>query len=167
MEQKNLLQEASAILSKYMNQTKDLWQALDEGASLTKPSLDMKSLVDLDQELDCIMQVINSHQVVQARINERKKQLAQLLNNSRSTIEILNDSIQDLESILNSAKQITNKQNTATGVDCTQLLNYAQRVAKHTLSSIEPPIPQDNQMRVSMLYQREGKEAIVKSAGLV
>ena len=42
------------------------------------------------------------------------------------------------------------------------LLSYAQRVAKHTLSPlnanawvIEPPIPQDNHMRMSLLFQQD------------
>jgi hypothetical protein len=48
------------------------------------------------------------------------------------------------------------------GIDHSTLLLYAQRVSKHTLSpinakcwAIEPPIPQDNHMRMSLLFQQD------------
>jgi hypothetical protein len=38
------------------------------------------------------------------------------------------------------------------GVKCDELLKYAQRVASHTLDPMQPPIPQESQMRSSILY---------------
>ena len=47
-------------------------------------------------------------------------------------------------------------------IDFNELLSYAQRVSKHTMSPInpntwviEPPIPQDSHMRMSLLFRQD------------
>jgi hypothetical protein len=46
-------------------------------------------------------------------------------------------------------------------VSSTELLNYAQRVAKHTLAPFAPPIPQENLMRLSLLFKKEEEKLAV------
>lgn len=59
----------------------------------------------------------------------------------------------------------------ADAVDPKVLLAYARRVAKYTLSPldpnswvIEPPIPQESHIRRSLLYQQDLKKAVTESA---
>ena len=77
---------------------------------------------------------------------------------------MLFDFIQNLEKTIATGKSIIQMKNSMHTIQSDTLLSYAQRVAKHTLSPTEPPIPQDSQMRMSMLYQQDQK-VIIKKKG--
>jgi hypothetical protein len=66
-------------------------------------------------------------------------------------VTTLNNTADRLEGTLTKAGTIL-KGNRS--VEVNELLQYAQRVATHTLAPLEPPIPQENHIRASLLFQQ-------------
>ncbi|KAI8913572.1 mediator complex, subunit Med4, partial [Gorgonomyces haynaldii] len=112
-----------------------------------------------DKRMQQLNKQVQEHQATVVRINSLKEEMIQLDTRVQTIVEQLMSEREQLDEIVQQAKKI---QNTGHKIDTQMLLSYASRVAKHTLSPlnqnswiIEPPIPQDNHMRMSLLFQQD------------
>lgn len=115
-----------------------------------------------------LLNAVKEHQEIRARIKIHEAEYEQLSRQSLSLITTLFDSSHELDQILDVAKGLV--VHSERSIDSKDLLSYAQRVAKHTLSSNLPPIPQDSQMRQSLLFQdlvEEGEQMVKEDEGRV
>ncbi|KAJ3254415.1 hypothetical protein HK103_007209 [Boothiomyces macroporosus] len=142
---RNLQQESVQVFTEYNSRIRDLFESF-ESISLNReyksPAAITEEIIQVDQRLDDLLSRIKEHQQIQSRINEYKKSF---FNITKTNIKFA----QDLNSI---------------GIDSQELLDYAQRVAKHTLLPFEPPIPQEHHMRMSLLFQEKEEVEIIEEA---
>lgn len=80
----------------------------------------------------------------------------------RLYVKSLYEKIEGFSALLQNSKHLlsSNKHNQDSSivpVDVKELLRYSARVAKHTLSALTPPIPQEDQIRSSRLFEMGDK----------
>lgn len=153
----NLQASASECLKNYTNHLSQLFYIYNlilQNKRHDDPIEIIKLLLEEDQKLQLILQKVQEHQLIYSRIQRLKTEISTLEENKLKVVKTLWDAqlgLKDL--VINSIEQKK--------VSSTELLDYAQRVAKHTLAPFAPPIPQENLMRMSLLFKKEEEKVIV------
>ncbi|KAI8896554.1 hypothetical protein BC833DRAFT_597072 [Globomyces pollinis-pini] len=156
MTQLTMVEEASENINEYQTLIKKLYQSIDLSTAnkmTTNTEEILNKIIKVDQKLQESIKRVRLHQEIQSRIENHQITLLNYNEIVLDVVNTLNKSSNELEDLLIESEKIRNVYND--GVDCKDLLNYAQRVAKHTLDPLEPPIPQDVHMRMSQLFQED------------
>ena len=125
--------------------------------------------------------LVEKHQKVMCRIHKLEELLIEKTKQKSGQVQELHRNITELDLLLQASKSLlfttgnsstgqnstqnstgqnstqnstgqNSTQNTTCSIDGAELLDYSFRVAKRTLSTFEPPIPQESEMRMSRLF---------------
>ncbi|KAL5037544.1 hypothetical protein BDEG_25589 [Batrachochytrium dendrobatidis JEL423] len=180
----NLLVEADEIYPVYISLITDLFESMNAIASakhksLARSNIDssaadmdkvsaplavLEKLKTLDIHLQSYRQSVESHQNLVLQVQAMKQDLDNRNKSVLMKMKRLHQAHEGLDSVLANARykqKLMHKANQGS-IDFNELLSYAQRVSKHTMSPInpntwviEPPIPQDSHMRMSLLFRQD------------
>ncbi len=123
--------------------------------------LEVENLMKIQQELQQLQKEAIQHQSIVGEIQDIKQEITLVNKSCIDTVVLLQQQSNLLEKLLLDAKKLvqfnddTDNGDDGGGVDCHELLCYAQRVSKHTLQLLEPPIPQEHIMRMSLLFKSQ------------
>ncbi|KAI8927094.1 vitamin-D-receptor interacting mediator subunit 4-domain-containing protein [Entophlyctis helioformis] len=139
-----------------------------------EPVLTLQRLMAVDTQLQALEGRVRSHQSLVQQVQQVRDQLNHQNRSLLSHVKALYRAQDSLESVLSDAhdRLRTMRQANQGSIEYKELLSYAQRVSKHTMSPVnantwvvEPPIPQDNHMRMSLLF-RQGTVLATAAGGL-
>ena len=102
-----------------------------------------------------LMLLVEKHQIINGNINRLQNDCESMKQSQQKITESLFLKIDNFSLLLEHGKSLLSvKDNDSTSepIDVNELLLYSSRVARHTLSVLTPPIPQDDQMRSSKLF---------------
>jgi hypothetical protein len=103
-----------------------------------------------------LIMLVEKHQAINRKINRLQNDCEAKKQYQRKITESLFHNIEKNSSLLHQGKSLlslkSNNDSFSEPIDVNDLLLYSSRVARHTLSAITPPIPQDDQMRSSKLF---------------
>ncbi|KAL2918668.1 hypothetical protein HK105_201502 [Polyrhizophydium stewartii] len=118
----------------------------------------------LDTRLLAFRESVTAHQQLVRQVEATKRELDAHNMAELAFVKRLHKAQDELDAVLADArrKRATMHQAEKGAIDFKELLAYAHRVSKYTMSPvnaetwvIEPPIPQDNQMRMSLLFRQD------------
>ncbi|KAH6572224.1 hypothetical protein BASA50_002959 [Batrachochytrium salamandrivorans] len=201
VKEQSLLSQADEIYPAYVTLISELFGALDvvasikpkassrlaisaeAGSSVTQmastPLEVLEKLKALDIRLQQYRHSIESHQQLVRKVQLVKEDLDSRNKSVLLLVKRLHHAQEGLDAVLADAhykQSLMHKANQGS-IDFNELLAYAQRVSKHTMSPVnpntwvvEPPIPQDNHMRMSLLFRQDqlfNKKEVKSEVGLV
>jgi hypothetical protein len=161
----SLVARVHLVINTFLDTILDWLSLLDSNIDQTKSNQynsnkKVENLMNIQQELQELQKETIQHQSIVTEIQDLKQQI-QIVNKSCvDTVKMLQQQSNLLEKLLFDAKTLV-QSNDDNGVDCHELLCYAQRVSKHTLRLLEPPIPQEHIMRMSLLFKSQSTDTSV------
>ncbi|RKO87825.1 vitamin-D-receptor interacting mediator subunit 4-domain-containing protein [Blyttiomyces helicus] len=180
--EKNLADVANSIFPEYLLLSQHLFESFEHlalnrplGAPGPPPTI-LRKIVALDAQLQKFIDRLEEHQKYQKRIEQVQIEVEEHNAAILKLVRRLQAVERDLEHVLDGAREKMKIMRTANegAVDYAELIAYAHRISKHTAAPfvegsrpMEPPIPQENHMRMSLLFKPDPLKAIVKEEAAV
>ncbi|KAI8909338.1 vitamin-D-receptor interacting mediator subunit 4-domain-containing protein [Powellomyces hirtus] len=129
--------------------------------SIEEPAETLRKLVALDKQLRLFVDRLERHQKTQRQIEDAQMRVIDQEAGFMEMHRVLSEKHFECDELVHEASQMLEKARAARNdpLDVADITAYATRLAKYTMDSYtpdrlhEPPIPQEQHMRMSLLFQ--------------